>query len=234
MAKSELPFINKYTLIARAYPATLCLVPVVFLTIGLANTDIGILVNAILSVKIFGCLAISVTAFFLLIHINRFIGKEIFENIYFKNELNMPSTLTLLPTTNTISSELFDKISLKTAADFNLYLPTRQESIDNELNSKKRIVEIVAQMRLKVKNGQLLLQHNIEYGFVRNLIGGAPLALIISIYSAIFYYHISNAAYCFALILSTLWLCLIVFSKFIIDRYGKLYAKRLIQEYLSL
>ena len=99
--------------------------------------------------------------------------------------------------------------------------------------ARRRIVEIVAQIRQKVRDGYLLLQHNIEYGFARNLIGGAPLGISVSIVCAFYFYGDSRAITLFSVALAFLWGLLLLLSKTIIGRFGVLYAKRLIQEYIG-
>ncbi len=217
----------------RVYPATITLIPILILSIGIANSELSKYINNLLSVKIIGCVTLNVTMFYLLIHINRFFGKEVFERIFFKNEMDMPTTLMLLESNNLMSNEALDKIRIKVQKDFKLPLPTLIDCTANLQNAKRRIVEIVSQIRLKVKNGQLLLQHNIEYGFVRNLIGGAPLALMFSIFNAFYFQHMSKTVFALSIFMCFCWFILISASKFLISRFGELYAKRLIQEYMS-
>jgi hypothetical protein len=230
---TALPFVNKYSLVARIYPAIIALVPWFILTIGLAGSELGKLVDNVLSLQVAGCVALNVAAFFLLVQINRFIGKEVFEGRIFNDELNMPTTLMLLATTNESSSELLQKLSKQTEKDFGLSLPTFAEVTQDEMRSRRRIVEIVAQIRQKVRDGHLLLQHNIEYGFTRNLIGGAPLALIVSVVDVFYYRTKSSAVVILSLAMVLGWALLLVISKPVIQRFGRLYAKRLVQEYIG-
>ena len=227
------PFVDKYSLVARVYPALITLVPWFVLSLGFAGTEMANLVNHVLSLQVLGCVTLNVAMFFLLTQVNRFIGKEVFESRIFNDELQMPTTTMLLASSNQTSFELLAKLSEQIKADFGLVLPTITESQQNEALARRRIVEIVGQMRTKVKGGHLLLQHNIEYGFARNLIGGAPLALVASGISALYYRGKSVPAITISLVLIGVWLILLLVSKPVIQRFGKLYAKRLIQEYSS-
>ena len=97
-----------------------------------------------------------------------------------------------------------------------------------------RIVEVVGLMRQKVKNGRLLIQHNIEYGFFRNLIGGAILGLIMSCIDSVYFYHQDDDTLMgISLFLVFSFSILLILNKIIIQNLGKLYAKRLFQEYLQ-
>ena len=60
--------------------------------------------------------------------------------------------------------------------DFDITLLPEDQEKEKEEEARKKIVEAMSLIRAKVKDGRLLLQHNIEYGFVRNLIGGNEIA----------------------------------------------------------
>jgi hypothetical protein len=92
----------------------------------------------------------------------------------------------------------------------------------------------VSLIRDKVKDGRLLLQHNIEYGFVRNLIGGAVIVFPLTALSAPFFYFSHPIIFWTFLVMSAGFLTLIVFSRRILEIYGVAYAKVLIQEYMGL
>lgn len=228
-----LPFLDKYSRIARLYPALITLVPVFILSVSLSQHELTKLLGEIMAIKIAGCVSINVAALFLLIQANRFIGKEIFERWYFNDELSMPTTEMLLASNTLISPQLRLKVDESCQRDFGLCLPTVEEQNSDDLLARRRIVEIVAQIRQKVRDGHLLLQHNIEYGFARNLIGGAPLGLAFSIVCIFYFYSDSRAITFFSAGLAVLWVLLMLVSKIIIGRFGVLYAKRLIQEYVG-
>ena len=227
------PFVNKYSLMARVYPALITLIPWFVLSLGFAGSEMADLVNHILSLQVLGCVTMNVAAFFLLTQVNRFIGKEVFESLIFQDELQMPTTTMLLASSNQTSPELLAKLSVQIKTDFGLALPTLEEAQQDEAQVRRRIVEIVGQIRSKVRDGHLLLQHNIEYGFARNLIGGAPLAFAASVISALYYHGKSVPAAILSAVLIGVWLILLAVSRSVIQRFGRLYAKRLIQEYSS-
>ncbi len=85
-----------------------------------------------------------------------------------------------------------------------------------------------------MKNGRLLLQHNIEYGFARNLIGGAIIGVIMSAFDIIyFYYNNDKLISGISIALTIFFAILLIIHKPIIKHLGNQYAKRLFQEYLQ-
>ena len=120
--------------------------------------------------------------------------------------------------------------------DFNLNLP---QALDEKLypeETKIKIREIVGLIINKVKGGNLLLQHNIEYGFVRNLMGGSVVACIVSILNIILFKFVFMNKIVFVTSILTLLIYLmpIIFSKKILKHYADEYADKLFREYLGL
>lgn len=225
---------DEYTRKARTYPAIIILIPILVFTI---NCDIGNLNNFIddlLKVKIIGNIAISVVLLYLLTQTNRFLGKFIFEKKMFKDELEMPTTNYLLLSNSVLSKNYKLNIRERIFSDFNILMPSANDETENIDECKRRIVEAVGLIRQKVKNGRLLLQHNIEYGFARNLIGGAIIGVPISIFDIIYFfsYH-NNCIGWISVGLTVFFFSLLLLHKPIINHLGNQYAKRLFQEYLE-
>ncbi len=225
---------NQYNLKARIYPAILCIIPFMILYHFFLNNILGDFLNFIVKIKWIDDISISVIFIYLLAQIGRLIGKEVYEKIYFKNELNMPTTSFLMCSNSEYTSDYKSKIYQKIKKDFNLQLSLKEEEKNDEIKAKKKIVEAVGLIRGKVKNGRLLLQHTIEYGFWRNLIGGSTIALLFSLINIYFFKFITfNKIACIvSIVTSLIYLIPVVLSKVIITRLGNLYAKRLIQEYM--
>jgi hypothetical protein len=164
---------------------------------------------------------------------NRFLGKFLFEKLIFNDELNMPTTRFLLYSDNEFSEQYKEKIRQKINTNFKIILPSREDELSDINSCRKRIVEAVGLIRNKVKNGNLLLQHNMEYGFARNLIGGSIIAVCISGLDIFYFMKLGNVLLGYLSIILTIFFsfCLIL-SKPIINHLGKVYAKRLFQEYL--
>lgn len=183
---------------------------------------------------VIGNITISIVLLYLLMQINRFLGKFLFEKNMFKNELEMPTTNFLLFSNTEFSEEYKIKIREQIKSDFQIELPNEFMENQNIIETRKRVVEAVGLIRQKVKNGRLLLQHNIEYGFARNLIGGAIIGLMMSVFDIIYFYNNADKLIGgISIALSILFSILLIIHKPIIKHLGNQYAKRLFQEYLQ-
>lgn len=228
--------LNKYTCTARIYPAIICSIPIFVLNYFLLSSYSADFFASLEEIKWVSGITLSVALTFLLAQIGRFVGKELFERIHFKDELYMPTTEFLLHSNPTYSAERKSRLHLKILNDFGIgiYSPEKEES--DHISARKIIVESVSMIRGRVKSGQLLLQHNIEYGFIRNLIGGSLLALYISIFNTyIFGFFFPNqSGFYLSIGMALIYLIVVGVGRYLIGRYGIRYAKVLIQEYLLL
>lgn len=226
--------LDKYSRTARVYPSLIILLPFLAFTIYCDINNLQAVFDDLLKVRIIGNLTISIVLLYLLTQINRILGKFIFERKMFRNELEMPTTNFLLFTNTEFSKEYKLQIRAKVAKDFKVEMPSESDEVADIENARKRIVESVGLIRQKVKNGRLLLQHNIEYGFFRNLIGGSLIGLIMSLFDIYYFYTNNNILIgAVSIVLSCCFVVLLIFHKPIINHLGNLYAKRLIQEYLQ-
>lgn len=218
---------NEYNRKARIFPALLCSLP--FLLIKHFAVDGYFSVS--LTTALIGDISLAVVLIYLLSQINRFISKTLFED-----KSKFPTTKMLLPSTMLLSADYKKKIEEKIQRDFQLSLPDLKEELANPENTKNRVREIVSLIINQVREGNLVLQHNIEYGFVRNLIGGSVVAFLASVTaSLIFNYVLKNeTAFMLSVILSLAYLIPIVFSKIILNHFSKEYAHILFREYLGL
>lgn len=225
---------DKYNRTARIYPSIIILLPFLLFTIYCHIDNLKVVFEDLLKLKIVGNITISIVLLYFLVQINRALGKFVFEKSLFRNELEMPTTNFLLFSNQEFSKEYKLQIRAKIKKDFKVeLLNENEETIDLE-NSRKRIVETVGLIRQKVKDGRLLLQHNIEYGFFRNLIGGSIIAFLMSGFDIYYFFTYKDNvlgevsilfAFCFAILL--------LVHKPIINHLGNQYAKRLFQEYLQ-
>lgn len=221
---------NEYSLKARLYPAVICSVPFVIIKAILIDKYIPNFTEKFLTFALAG-VPIWAVLVYLLTQINRFISKTFFED---KN--NFPTLQMLTPSSKKMSQQMRSKISEKVQSDFGLTLPNiHDEEIDPE-ETKTRIKEIVGFIINKVGSGKLLLQHNIEYGFIRNLIGGSVFAGIISLISIFIFHNIlpNKVAYIFSIVLTIGYVLPVLFSQKIISNYSQEYAEKLFREYLGL
>lgn len=225
---------DKYNRTARIYPSIIILLPFLIFTIYCDIGNLKDVFDDLLKVKIIGNITISIVLLYFLTQLNRFIGKFLFEKNMFSDELEMPTTNFLLFSNSEFSAEYKKQMRKQINKDFQIDLPDEKEEILDLENARKRIVEAVGLIRQKVKNGRLLLQHNIEYGFARNLIGGAIIGFLMSAFDIAYFFILGNKLIgAISIALSLVFAILLLIHKPIIKHLGNQYAKRLFQEYLQ-
>lgn len=228
--------LDKYSRVARMYPAILCSLPFFILNYFLLADYAGGVLSSFMAIKWAGGITMSLACAYLVSQMGRFIGKECYEKNIFGDELHMPTTNLLMHSDPTFSPEFKSKIHSKITEDFDLQVCTIAEEEKNETQTRKRIVECVGLIRSKVKDGRLVLQHNTEYGFVRNLVGGSTIAALISVVNVVIfvYFHPDSVALTLSIVLAVIYLFIASLGKYLIRRYGYRYSKVLIQEYVHL
>ncbi|MGO4820774.1 MULTISPECIES: hypothetical protein [unclassified Flavobacterium] len=228
--------VKNYYFKARLFPTVLTAIPAILLyNKFVANLYHDKLENIYSGLPTITDVIFSGAIIFLLVQINRFLSKEIFQRLYFKDEINMPTTNFLLKSNSELEISIKEKIEakIKNRFDINL-LSTTEETLD-EQRARKLISTTVSQIRNLLRENTLLLQHNIEYGFFRNLIGGSFLALIISLIIVVSSYYTADiVTRNLGLILASIYFLPILLSKFIINIYGKYYAKILYEQFLTI
>jgi len=180
-------------------------------------------------------LGLSAAIIFLCVQVNRLLAKEIFQRFYFRDELYMPTTNHLLWTNNYYDIAVKKKIRDKVTTSFGINLLSSTEEDQDENKARKLILTGVSQIRIALRGNSMLLQHNIEYGFWRNLIGGSVLAVIFSV--SIFFYGWHNGLRdlkTIGIICFIVYSIPIILSKPIIKYFGRYYAKILYEQFLSL
>ncbi len=226
---------DTYTLKARAIPAVLVSIPFFTLHYFLLSPTLGKFWSAVLGIKILTDITFTFALFFLLMHLNRIISKEVFEKILYKDGLNFPTTKMLLHKDSSFSDQYKKKIHEKIKSDFKIKIPSSEEEMKNERLSDQCIVEAISHIRRKVGTGILLGQHNEEYGFIRNLTGGSLFASLISLFNVIIFQWIypDKTALSISEIAGGIYFILMLFSFCMIKSVGRSYVKVLIQEYMA-
>lgn len=227
---------NKYYLQARLLPTTLTSIPLFFLINEIIIKLYGPQLKGIFSIlPHLTSLGISAAFVFLFIQINRMISKVIFQKLYFKDELYMPTTTRLLLSDGEVEPSIKQNLRARIFDKYNIQLMPIIEEQSNELNARKKIAYAVSQMRNSLRDNTLLLQHNIEFGFMRNLLGGCIPAVMVSIAIVVFgYLEKSHSLKIEGLLLLVIYLIPVLLSKSIINAYGKMYQKVLFEQFLSL
>jgi hypothetical protein len=229
-------FKDVYFYRGRLFPALITSIPIlVFFNKIIAVEYYNALKNVFDVLPIITHLGLSTAVIFLCVQINRLLAKEIFQRLYFKEETHMPTTNYLLWKNDFYEDSIKLKIRDKIQHRFGITLLTIAEEQQNENRARRLIATAVSQIRISLKGNKMLFQHNVEYGFWRNLIGGCVLAVIF--YAITFFYGRSNGLSdlkVLGFIACTIYLLPIIFSKLIIKKYGQYYAKILYEQFLSI
>ncbi len=220
---------------ARVFPAILTILPVLLFSHFYLYKIIPELLDSIMLTKVIGDVSVIVVFVYLVIQVSRFISKKLLQDNIFKNELHFPTTDYLLYSNKKYTKEHKEVIRNKIKEDFGIELFSENLEGNNDEESRKKINEAVKLIRSKVKDGRLLLQHNIEYGFIRNLTGGLIISLPFSIFDIIFFvFKSNNIAIVISAILLLFYILLFVLHRKIIKYYAYNYADVLFNEYLSI
>lgn len=183
---------------------------------------------------LFGKATVAAAVVYLLSQVNRFIGAEVVERIVTRRGGEFLTTCLLFPGGEGLSVTLRNAVSEKAEQLFGTALPT-QTSPDAEPEIRRTIADLVARMRGQTRNHKLLIQHNTEYGFWRNLIGAAPVALIASI-ACVFFHRadlVGTTTYKMSLLYGASSVLLMAGSPFILGRLSVRYARTLFEAFLD-
>lgn len=226
---------NRYTILARLFPAALSAVPFFVLGHYYLTPILAGFIENIMAFRWAGDFTITAAAIFLLMQINRWISKIIFEDKMFLIGTKLPTTDYLLHMSSYFSPDYLKKIHEKIAKDFNINLASATAELVDESVARKKISEAVDLIRLRVGSGKLVGQHNIEYGFARNLAGGSVIGLVVSLTSLMVFsfYHFHPVAATLSGIVGVLYGIYLSFARRLIVYLGENYARVLIQEYMS-
>ncbi|ELY2011335.1 hypothetical protein SL057_002405 [Flavobacterium psychrophilum] len=228
--------VSTYYLRARLFPTILTIFPIIIFVYSILSklyenklTEIANILPIVIN------LGLSTALVFLMVQINRIVSKEIFQKYNFVDELKMPTTNHLLWSNDYFEKNIKEKLHLKILNKFDLPLFSESEEQVNELKSRKQIALAVSQIRNILRENKLLLQHNIEYGFFRNLIGGSLIALIFSIIIVIYSFIINDSNLkSIGITLSIIYFIPILLNKPIINRFGNYYSKILYEQFLTI
>lgn len=226
---------TEYYIKARLFPTIICAIPILTLYYFGFSEKVIDFIDFLKGYKWVSDVTISIAIIYLMTQINRFVSKELFQIFFFKDEINMPTTNFLLHSGTFFAENIKRSIREKIKEKFDIELLTKSEEDENELEARKNIVGAVAQVRNATRDNNLLLQHNIEYGFTRNLIGGCAIAVLVSLLNLYFFNNIipNTLAFNISIGFCALYVLPILLSKYLVNRYGKYYAKVLFEQFLK-
>lgn len=228
--------LDAYSLKARFLPALVtAVVPATIFNYFYVSEAFSRFVGYMLGIKFLSTVSLS---FIFLIYLSEFartIAKGIFEARFFNDELSMPTTTFMLFKDNTYSDDYKVVFRKRVKTDFKLTLADQEQECADEQNARRKIVESMALVRKKLHKNAFLLQHNIEYGAMRNAIGGSVIGLGICAWNVYFFKElvVNGLAVNLSFFFGAIYALLLVFSKFILKLYGKSYAKTLFREYIG-
>lgn len=228
--------VNAYYFKARLFPTVITSIPLIVFVTQVLYPFYGASLKKVYDIlPMLTSLGIYAGLVFLSVQINRFVSKEIFQTFFFKEDINMPTTNYLLWNNTFFAFDTKKAIREKVLSSFKITLLNPTEEQQDDLKARKLIVHAVSQIKSKLRDNTILFQHNIEYGFIRNLIGGSLIALIFSIV-IITYALISGDGTLrnIGLIFLIIYSLPIAFSKFVITKYGRYYAKVLYEQFMSI
>ncbi|MHC0445653.1 hypothetical protein ACWA1F_09580 [Flavobacterium sp. 3-218] len=226
---------NQYFIRARLFPTILTSIPIIIFINYVLNKELYPSLEQIyLILPTLTSFGISGAIIFLSVQINRIVSKELFQKFYFKEEIEMPTTKMILWQDSKLDKNIKSKIRKKINEKFQIKLKNEIDEISQTEESKKQIVFAVSQIRNLLRGNSFLFRHNIEYGFIRNLIGGSLIALIISVVILIYSYVTKDKTLeITSIILIFIYSLPVIFSKFIIKKFGNYYAKTLYEQFLT-
>ena len=226
--------IDNYSLKARYFPAVLSMVlPVFAFNFFYTSELFGEFVADFIGAKILSNLTISTIILFLVSQLGRIIGK-VFEEIYFEDESKFYTTIYLTYKDSKYPDSYKEQIATKIKDDFDIELLGKEDEDANYSRATKVITVAISHIRKKLFNNKFILQHNIEYGFLRNLVGGSVIGIILAVLNIYFFRFIENIelARSISLTLVIIYLVIILTSKYTLKLLSRSYAKILIREYM--
>lgn len=224
---------SEYYLKARLMPAMLTMIPLVVLYVYMISPLVDEVFMVVWNrLPLITGISLNMAILFFLVLLNRFVSKKVFQNLFYQDELYMPSTNMLMPDDGTLEKITKNRYYSLIWADFGIDLKTDLAKLTSEEEKRKMIIKIVALIRAKLVSNRMLLRHNKEYGFWRNFLGGSILATIVSVFLSIAAILNNNEpVFTAGIVLFIVYFLPIVFSKLIVKTHGGNYANILFEQY---
>lgn len=225
---------NKYKIYAIYFPSIISTIPLVLLIFSFENSDtIKSITGLMNSLKhIFGFLGSTVLIFLLSTVIREF-GRFI-EKIHYKSKLYFPSNTLMLYQNSAFSEQMKISYRTKLNADFGYNFPTIEEEASNPLKSLVLFNEASKMLASEFQGDEQILEANISYGFVRNLIGGLFISVPTSFIGFLIGYSNKQPFLMYASLTMVFVFCIILFcNKLWLNNNSKRYAEKLFSKYLA-
>lgn len=227
---------SKYTLYARAFPAALTMIPFVVLYIWVLAPLVEPILKPVWEyLPVVTGVSINLVLLYLFEQLNRFVSKVCFQDRIFKDDLHFPTTDILMPSNPMLDNETRKRYFELIKRDFDVDVVKSLSKLKTDGEKRMMLTRLVGQIRPMLKNNSMVQQHNREFGFVRNFVGGSVGALLVSIaIIAICCYSPNDALLITAIVMVVFYLLCIILSKVLIIKFGKNYAYVLFEQYACL
>ena len=214
-------------------PTVITMIPMVVLYIRIVSPVIYPVLEPVWQVlPLFTGVAINTVVMFLLVMLNRYLSKAIFQNIIYQDDKNMPTTDFLMPNHKSLDKASRTRYYTYILQDYGIDMQKSLKCLRTDDEKRIMIARVVGQIRETLRGNRMILQHNIEYGFFRNLLGGCTHATLISIVLLCIAKASNDSALLYAsLVMMVVYLLPLFFSKHIIKYHGQNYAKVLFEQY---
>jgi len=227
-------FYNRYELIAQCFPALITLIPASLIIFVLKKSSWFSIFQSTSALALTENIGLSFVALFVLMQFQRFLAKYYLEKKLFTDGIRLPTTQMLLFADGRLSKSMKKRIRRKILRDFNFTLSNEEEEKSDLDEALKLIIEAVALIRSKVRDGRLCINYNIQYGFFRNLIAGAFFAIPLSLFSLVVCtIYSSKVGIVFSSLSILFYFGLFLLRNVILNNLSESYAKNLFTEYIS-
>ncbi len=226
---------NTYTIYARFFPCIISALPLFVLWFFLSdNIQLKELGAYLLGLKFYGGITLSIIFLYFYAQVLRITSKVI-EKKLFQNKSGFPTTYLMTYADNTISKSYKDKFRQLVKKQFDIDLLNESEEAADITEARKRLNEATQSIRLKIKKGYLVLEQNIWYGFMRNVIGGAVYSIIFCIMNIILgsIWYKNPILIISSIILLIVYAIVLLLHKQILIQNAEAYAKQLIAEFMT-
>jgi len=225
-----------YGIVARLFPAILCIVPALVLWFFVqVNVELRDLATFLLSIKFFGEVTLGVVALYFFTHILRATSKY-FENKYFIRSRGFPTAYLMSYNDKAFSRDYKDKYRKLVKRHFDMDIFDEEQEKKDPGEARRLLDEATKQMILKVGDGQLVKKENTWYGFMRNLIGGTLFSMMFCIVA-----FVVGLTFCpnrvlvvVSVVLFVIYASVFLFRRRLLRQYAEVYGKQLIAEFMQL
>ena len=229
--------LNTYTIFARYLPALLSGLPVFVFWFYLSdNVQLEELISFIFSLKFLGRVTFSLAFLYIYSLVIREVSKR-FQRKYFTggSARGFPTTYLMTYADSTFSDNYKDKYRRLILDRFDFALLNKEEEKSDPIEARKRLNEATDLVKAEIRDGYLVLKHNIWFGFYRNFIGGTIISMFFCIVGILLGWYFVEHSKVLIFILGVLffiYFLLFLFRRPILVHNGEAYAKQLISEFV--